>query len=477
MKIALVGVGPGRIGLTAEQRPKPLRPALLTVAAILLIAAASLAIVRFVSPHATLRIAEGLPGSPAHRLIDSFAATLSQQHPRLVVKPVATPDLTASAQAIETHKADLAIIRSDAAVPANGATIAILRRDVVAIVTPAKSPIEKIPDLAGKTIGLVEGPLQAYNSAALDVILSFYDIPAQSVRRVVLPLDEIGHAVADKRIGAALAIGPIGPGEVVDVVAAIKAATRGAPKILAVDEADAINKRFPAFESIDVPAGAFKGRPPTPDDTVTALAVTYRLAAPNSMFDIVAGAIAQSLFTAKTRLMQVSPLAAQIEAPDTDDKNPILPVHPGVASYLENGEQSFFDKFQDYFYMGGMALSAVGSVIALAISRFSRRKSHEEMARIDRLIGVADEALRTRDLGQLEKLETELDGIVAWFVRTNSGAEGGAFSVGLAHARYAIDRQQRSILREGGKGSAQAPGDDGGSAPRRETEPPSALAG
>ncbi|WP_432431210.1 TAXI family TRAP transporter solute-binding subunit, partial [Methylocella silvestris] len=430
---------------------------LLTVAAILLIAAAGLAVVRLVSPHATLRIAEGPPGSPAHRLIISFAAALSQQHPRLVVKPVETSDLTASAQAIETHKADLAIIRSDAAVPANGATIAILRRDVVAVVTSAKSPIEKISDLADKTIGLVEGPLQAYNSAALDVILSFYDIPPQSVRRLVLPLAEVGHAVADRRIGAVLAIGPIGPGDVVDVVAAVKAATRGAPKILAVDEADAINKRFPAFESIDVPAGAFKGRPPTPDDTVTALAVTYRLVAPNSMLDIVAGAIAQSLFAAKTRLMQISPLAAQIEAPDTDDKNPVLPVHPGVAAFLENGAQSFFDKFQEYFYMGGMALSAVGSVVAIVISRFSNRKSREEMGRIERLVGIADEALRTRDLGQLEQLETELAGIVAWFVRTNPGAEGGGFSVGLTHARYAIDRQRRSILREGGRGASEEP--------------------
>ncbi len=30
----------------------------------------------------------------------------------------------------------------------------------------------------------------------------------------------------------------------------------------------------------------------------------------------------------------LTPLANQIEAPDPDAKNPILPIHPGVAKYL-----------------------------------------------------------------------------------------------------------------------------------------------
>ncbi len=67
-------------------------------------------------------------------------------------------------------------------------------------------------------------------------------------RGVFLPLAEIGAAVHDKHVVAVLAVGPMGPGEVVDVVGAIKLATKGAPGILAIDEADAINKRFPGLE-------------------------------------------------------------------------------------------------------------------------------------------------------------------------------------------------------------------------------------
>jgi TRAP-type uncharacterized transport system substrate-binding protein len=204
------------------------------------------------------------------------------------------------------------------------------------------------------------------------------------VKRAFLPLPEIGAAVHDKQVAAVLAVGPMGPGEVVDVVGAVKLATKGAPGILALDEADAINKRFPGLESIDVPAGAFRGRPPTPDDTVTTLAITYRFVAPNTMLDVVAGAIARSIFKTKAQL------ASQIEAPDPDDKNPILPVHPGVVAYLNSGEQSFFDEFQKYFYLGGIALSMAGSAIALLVGHLNRKKFESDLRQIDRLIELAD---------------------------------------------------------------------------------------
>ena len=150
---------------------------------------------------------------------------------------------------------------------------------------------------------------------------------------------------------------------------------------------------FPDSSSIDVPAGAFRGRPPTPDDTVTTLAVTYRFVAPNTMLDVVAGAIARSIFTTKAQLVAKTPLASQIEAPDPDDKNPVLPVHPGVAAYLSSGEQSFFDEFQKYFYLGGIALSLAGSAIALLVGRLNRKKSESDLRQIDRLIELADKAL------------------------------------------------------------------------------------
>src|SRR6478672_2157362 len=96
-------------------------------------------------------------------------------------------------------------------------------------------------------------------------------------RQFVAPAD-LAKAVHEKQAAAVLAVGPIGPGDLTDAVALITKAV-GAPSLLAFDDADAFASRSPGFESLDVPKGGLRSRPEIPDDTVTVLAVTYRLVA------------------------------------------------------------------------------------------------------------------------------------------------------------------------------------------------------
>jgi TRAP-type uncharacterized transport system substrate-binding protein len=290
----------------------------------LLLTPAVIVAVDFFRPHVTLRLTSGPVGGAAERFISAFIKVSSIQHPRVHFEAVPVADLMASTKALEDGQVDLAIIRSDVAPPTNGQTIAILRRDVIAFMLPPDSSVDKVAGLDGKTIGIPAGPQKEYNAQALDTILSYYNIAPKSVKRA-----EIGQAVHQRHVAAILAVGRMGPGEVVDVVAAVGKAAKAAPGLLAIDEANAINSRFPAFESIDVPQGAFRGNPPTPDDTVTTLAVTYRLVAPITTLNFTAGAIGQSIFTTKAKLIAETPTAKEIEAPDPDDKNPALPVHPG----------------------------------------------------------------------------------------------------------------------------------------------------
>ena len=227
---------------------------LLAIVGVLLLAAAGFALAHVWSPHANLRVTTGPQGGAAQRFMAAFVSVSAIQHPRVHLDLVPVPDLAASAKALEDDRTDLAIVRSDAAAPANGQTIVILRRDVVALVLPPHSKIGSVAGLAGKTVGIVAGPVQANNAQALDTLLSFFDIPAKDVGRVFLPVAELGQAVQQKKVAAVLAVGPMAPGEVVEVVAAIARATKGTPGILAIDEAETIGKRFPGFESVDVPS-------------------------------------------------------------------------------------------------------------------------------------------------------------------------------------------------------------------------------
>ncbi|GAU85934.1 TAXI family TRAP transporter solute-binding subunit [Bosea sp. BIWAKO-01] len=411
----------------------------------LLVVAALAAAIHYWSPHATLRVTTGPFGTDAQRLIGALITEVAQDHPRVRLQPVQVNDLAASSKALETGTADLALIRSDVSPPTNGQTIAILRRDVVAFVLPPKSPIDSIGKLAGKTIAIPQGRLQDVNAALLDVILGYYNVAPHEVKRLFLLPDDMVAAVRQHHVAAILAVGPVGPGEVVGAVSAMAKGTSGTPTILAFSDADAFNRRFPAFESYDVPEGAFRSRPATPDDTVTTLSVTYRLVAPDTMLNLVAGAVGRTLFTSKTKLTALTPLASQIEAPDPDAKNPVLPIHPGVANYLSNGEQSFFDALQGYFYLAAAVLSILGSIATVIMGRAKTGRMRQEQKRIGQFIQIAAQA-QEADAETLEGLNRSLHHLIEEAVASAGHSEDHSTMVlAINHARYSITAR-RAVL-------------------------------
>jgi TRAP-type uncharacterized transport system substrate-binding protein len=424
-----------------------LRTTAIILASLCLLAGAGLAVSYLLAPHATLRVTSGFPNTIGQKFIGAFVGVLAKSHPRVRFEMVPVGDLAESAKAMEDGKVDIAVVRTDVSPPSNGQTVAILRRDVVAFLVPADSPISDPSGLAGKTIAIPTGPQQEFNARTLDAILSYFNIPPEKVKKLFLPVAEIGPAIRHKRAVAALAIGPIGPGEAVNVVASISKATKGAPQLLAIDQADAIVKRFPGFESIDVPDGAFKGHPPTPDDTVTCLAVTYRLVVPEQMLNIVAGLIGKAVFEAKARLMAATNVVTQIEPPDTDSASPLLPVHPGVSSYLSNGDQSFLDSLQQYVYIVGIPLSLLGSFGAVLFGHRANRKLVKDQEQVYQILVIAD-AARAADEPELERLEGELNGLVADCVNKLAGGSSDglpATTLAIDHARRAIDRRRREL--------------------------------
>jgi len=119
------------------------RPVTMLIAGALLLTPAVIVAVDFFRPHVTLRLTSGPVGGAAERFISAFIKVSSIQHPRVHFEAVPVADLMASTKAMEDGQVDLAIIRSDVAPPANGQTIAILRRDVIAFVLPPDSSLDK----------------------------------------------------------------------------------------------------------------------------------------------------------------------------------------------------------------------------------------------------------------------------------------------------------------------------------------------
>src|SRR5262245_58602041 len=247
--------------------------------------------------YLTLRVATGAMADFGQKFVAAFVATLADEHPRVRLKVVQMADTEARTKALVAGEIDLAVVRSDLFTDVQGQTIAILRRDVVALIVPAHSPIKTVGHLAGKTIGMVQGPES--NDRILDQILTYYKIPADKVPRVVLAPSDIGPVLRQKRIAALFAVGPTGPGPLTDVVTAVAKASKGTPNILEIEAAEAIAKSFPALEEAEIAPGALGATPPRPAESVTTLAVTLRLVGRASLPNYAAGEFARLLFRTK----------------------------------------------------------------------------------------------------------------------------------------------------------------------------------
>jgi hypothetical protein len=153
--------------------------------------------------------------------------------------------------------------------------------------------------------------------------------------------------------------------------------------------------------------------------------------------------------------MNVAPIAAaQIETPDVNDQNPLLPIHPGFAAYLSDGDQSFFDQAQRYLYIFGIPLSVAASLLTLLVSTLNARGARKEREAMQRLLRIAHE-VATADRTRLETLENEFHAAVADCIASSSDddkADQWKTSIAIQHALQRIQRRDAAHIKGLAKG-------------------------
>ena len=129
-------------------------------------------------------------------LMDSAARLLKRSHNAARLQIQAVDDPAAAAAAVDAGKADLAVIRTDVAIPADAQTVVILHRDSALLVAPASSGLKEIADLPGHAIGVVR--MGAGNRGLIATVLSEADLKPDSVTLVELKPEEVEGALPDQ---------------------------------------------------------------------------------------------------------------------------------------------------------------------------------------------------------------------------------------------------------------------------------------
>jgi TRAP transporter TAXI family solute receptor len=363
----------------------------------------------------TLRIAVGPANSDDLRVVQALTQAFAQSHSQIRLRPIQTEGATASAETLGEGKSDLAIIRGDLDVPKNAQAVATLRKNVAVLWVPAGvkgkksgAKITKITQLAGRRVGVI-GRTQA-NVDLLKVILRQYGVDPNKVEVVQFAVGDATEAIRSQKADAWITAGPINSRITAE---AINASTRDghAPVFLAIDSAEAIAQNHPMYEASELPAGAFGGSPDRPEEEVKTISFSHHIVARKDLSETTVGAFTRQLFAIRQNIVTEFPLAAKIETPDTD-KDAYIPVHPGAAAFVDGEEKSFLDRYSDFIWWGLMALSAMGSAGAWFAGYLKKDERNSNSSLRERLLEMIAAARRTDSLEELDRMQSEADGIL-----------------------------------------------------------------
>lgn len=390
------------------------------------------AAVIYLSRPTTLVAAVGPRDGAEANLLDVYSQALARGREDIRLKVQHFDDVRDSAKALQSGKADIAVVRPDVLLPDNGLTLAILHDEALLIVAPETHGIESFPDLSKRRLGIVER--HGADIPFLTSLFGFYDLTAgaepeagmslESGRVILVSLkpSEVTKAVSENRVDAVAVIAAPASKSAISTVRAVEAASvEKKVSFVAVPDGDAIVQRMPELQSTTIPAGTFGGRPKRPEEDVKTVGASYRLMARGSLSRVSVASVTQHLFEWRSRLATTAPLANQMKAPDFESTvaatSARLPNHPGAVDYFEREQQTLFERYEDYIYLFAFFGGTIGSGIAWLGQRLARKRRERVDIVLDRLLDILKEVRAATARSDLDGLVAETDDLVADVVR------------------------------------------------------------
>jgi hypothetical protein len=299
-------------------------------------------------------------------------------------------------------------------------------------------------------------------------VLDHYGVPSAKVSVTEIAPNNIADAVKNNQVDVLFVAGAATGTAISE---AVKAASRNgeAPSFVAIEQADGIAKRNPVFDAVDIDAGTFGGTPPTPDDSLKTLSFAQYLVARKSFSDWAIASLAKAIYTSRLALAAALPGEIKIEAPSTD-KDADVVVHSGALAYLNDSQQSFFDKYGDDIFYGMLIFPVFGSAIAGLASYLRRDTRTRRLRLLQRVLDLVRKAHAAQSLEALEQLQVEADNLVIAIVHQGEREEFEetvrmSFAFALDQLRFAIAARRTAILdRSGETGEESGAAKPGGKA-------------
>ncbi|GGC93624.1 TRAP ABC transporter [Chelatococcus reniformis] len=383
-------------------------------------------------------------------IFQAAAAQLKTRRSPLRLELVVQDDPSQPLAALDGGKVDLAIARSDAAVPASARVVLILRNDAAVIIAAKASGITKTTEFAGRRIGIstdVPGTGDVFTT-----LLSYYGLSGRQVTRVDLALADVPAAFKDGRIDAAILMGVPGARALTKTVHAVDTVLHDRVVFVGVDDADAVAAVHDGLASTKIAEGAFSGRPLQPPADVSTIGYGVRLFATDALDESTVAALVRQLLAMKSSLAASHSTAANIAPPDPDDDNSLV-LHAGVKAYLDGDDTSFVERYSDYLYLGASLASGLASAVALSMGSLASRRRRRTLAALFDIQDVAAKVPAATTLAELTAIEQAASERARLAFRKAAdgelrGEDIAAFGLALTDLRAAIAARRTLIVEQ-----------------------------
>ena len=399
----------------------------------------------------TLVFAVGDGNSLEARFAAKLATMLKNNNSRLRLKIVPNADGAKALAQFDRRQADLAVLRTDAKVPARARALAILEHDLVLLISPGSKKIKSLAELKKKKIAvLADGD----NGAAF--VRNSLDISegsdAASRVQTAPPNSTLDKLFASGGYGAAIVIAHA------STLAKDKRfeqyAKRGGFTVNAIDEAKALARRNPGISEETLATGTLSSTPAIPDDDLDTVGLQWLLVAQARMSTGTAGDLARIIYENKAELALEDGFASKIEPADTD-KDAFIVAHQGAAEYINDDTKSFMDRYSDLLYLAAGALSIIGSIFAGLYTKVTRVAPEKASELATAILDIGERIEHAASMEALDALQDELEAILRGAViglRDGTISSEGleTFKLGYEFVRDEIGMRRESLKRHAG---------------------------
>ena len=355
----------------------------------------------------TLIFAVGEPNGLEARFAARLATVLKNNSSRLRLKIVPNGDNAKALAQFDRKDANLAILRTDAKIPARARTVAILDHDVVLLLSPGGKKIKTLADLKKKKIAVLA---ESESSAAfVRTILELSESPEAATRVQMAPPGSTVDKLFASGYGAVVAIAHAS--RIMKDKSYEQLAKRGAFTLNAINAAKAMARKYPAISEETVAAGMLSASPAIPDDETDTIGLEWLLVVQSRLSTTTVTDLARIIYENKAELALDDGFASKIE-PAATDKDAFIVAHPGAAEYINDDIKSFMDRYSDMMYLGAAALSVIGTIFAGIYTKITRIAPEKASELATAILDVGERVEYAKSLDALDELQDELETIL-----------------------------------------------------------------